>query len=150
MSNIRLWRVVAGFVLAPLAPGVLISLIMGLRSGLDADMVGVIAAIAFFSYPVALVFGIPAHYLCRHRRWTGLSIYILFGLVLGAVPYFLSALVVGFGRLIGTGDRAAGELGTMMVTALPVLAIGAIAGLVAGASFWVIAVKKFNSSPGEN
>lgn len=117
----RVWRVVLGFVLAPLTPGFVIvpltSLYLDDRHGL-IELLQVIAGwtmlASFFAVPAALIVGVPMHLLFRRRGWVGWHHYAIGGAVTGSVA------------------------GLFVAHAL-FLATGAISGLLAALTLWLCA-----------
>jgi len=67
-------RIILGFALSPLASGVLNMILMGGFHGFPIIM---------FSYPLALMFGIPAFFVARYLGWLSLRAVLLGGAGLG-------------------------------------------------------------------
>lgn len=67
-------RIILGFALSPLASGVLQIFVMGGFRGFPVIM---------FSYPVALILGIPAFFIARYLGWLSLKAVVLGGTGLG-------------------------------------------------------------------
>lgn len=114
-------RIVLGFALAPLASGVLQSVIM--LSPLS------FSSIVMFSYPLALLFGIPGFLLARRKGWTSLKATVLAGAGLGLLA---SMLVNFFLDLPGFG-LAAVAIGA---------ALCAAHGAAVALAFWFIALRR--------
>ncbi|MHC1551221.1 hypothetical protein [Phyllobacterium sp. K27] len=111
-------RIIAGFALSPLASGVLQVLLMGGFRGFPIIM---------FSYPVALILGIPAFFVARYLGWLSLKAVVLGGAGLGL---FVCCVMVAF-------DRGYHEAPAFII--LGVAAMAAHGAVVAGL-FWVIAL----------
>lgn len=127
----RSLRTVAGFLIAPLVPSLIAAVGALFTDGPSAAALFFVVGV-LFGYPVALMVGVPLHLIFAIRNWTGLSAYVIAGLLLGLLSYgssFLAAIVFG-------GETIA----ELRYTFSPGLAlIAAIAGLLAAVSFWLIA-----------
>ena len=104
-------RIILGFALSPLASGVLQIFVMGGFRGFPIIM---------FSYPLALMFGIPAFFIARYLGWLSLRAVFLGGAGLGVlVCLVLVALdggyherplpiILGFAAMAAHGAAVAG------------------------------------------
>ena len=115
------WRVILGFVLAPVIPCVVI-IPLGLASfGYGPSLIDFVLHIAawtslavIIALPASLLVGVPLFFVFRWRRWTSLKSYALGGALVGS-------LVVAF------------------LPALFFLTYGVISGAVAALTLWVCA-----------
>ncbi|MBC8719937.1 hypothetical protein [Ochrobactrum sp. Marseille-Q0166] len=110
-------RIVIGFLLAPLASGLLQLLILG-AAGFP---------VVIFSYPVALILGIPVYIAARKLGWLSLKATLLGGAALGG----LTGLVI-----ITVG----GGMHSSAVSFLFGFALLAAHGGIVAAAFWFIAL----------
>lgn len=126
-------RTLAGFAIAPIAPGLLMtagSLLIGKWYG----SFNWIAMASTAGYPTALLLGIPAFLFMQWKGWTGARAYAMAGALLGLAPSFVVVMAVI--------DIAGGvdALGSDRVQSLGLItAIGLVCGIVGGLSFWLIA-----------
>ena len=88
-----LGRTIAGFAIAPIAPGlVLAGLFLICGHNLDAE--DAMRASAVLGYPIAIVLGLPIHLLFIRRRLTGWLFYLAAGAAIGAVVYLAMPMFV--------------------------------------------------------
>ncbi|MDB5488940.1 MAG: hypothetical protein JWQ58_2655 [Reyranella sp.] len=80
----RAYRTVAGFVVAPMMPTLILVGVV-LAAGGDSQTLGYAAFAGYISYPFALLIGLPSFLVMRRRRWDGLRAYALAGLAFGLV-----------------------------------------------------------------
>jgi hypothetical protein len=118
-------RVIAGLLIAPFFPTLLIAL-PHLWVG-DPIAGNLLRLAALVNFPTMILLGYPSYLVLRRRGWTGIWAFVALGLLLGVVA-FLVALLSGL--LV----RHLGMLATM--TTLPRAAIG---GMLALGVFWAIA-----------
>ncbi len=111
-----------GFALAPLGSGLLQMLVMG-RAGAFSIIV--------LSYPIALLFGVPAFFSARYLKWLGLKA-VLFG---GA----------GLGVLVGL-VLAMDGLQERIVPVIVGVSLLALHGAIVAGLFWFIALWRANRS----
>ncbi|WP_235817573.1 hypothetical protein [Brucella cytisi] len=76
VSVVPIVRIILGFALSPLASGVLQIILMGGFRGFP---------IILFSYPLALIFGIPAFFIAPYLGWQSLKATLLGGAGLGTL-----------------------------------------------------------------
>lgn len=121
-------RAILGFLIAPLAPAMLLTLPAALQG--DSIAFAQFLAYSTVSYCATLLIAVPAHFLLRKRHWTLLTIYVAVGFAMGlAVFLFHFALGVpsrtpGFGPVART------------LISLPVDTMGGVIILIC---FWLIA-----------
>jgi len=90
----RAWRTVAGFVVAPMMPALILAAVV-LAAGGDSQTLGYAAFASYVSYPFALLVGLPSFLVMRRKRWDGWRAYAVAGLVLGLVFLAVFAALVG-------------------------------------------------------
>ena len=133
MDRVTLVRILAGFAVGPIAPGLLFALgclVLGNSYGGSHWI-----ALAFrIGYPVALIFGIPAFLFMQWKGWTGARAYTIAGSLLGLVPCCIVVpAAIGFaGGLDAMEDSQIESLGE-------IVALAFFCGAVAGLCFWIIA-----------
>jgi hypothetical protein len=129
----RAYRTVAGFVIAPMMPALILAGVV-LAAGGDSQTLGYAAFAGYVSYPFALLVGLPSYLLMRRKRWDGLRAYVLAGLALGLV--FLAV----FAGLAGLEGEAANPAWLNLLANLAFLLPFVLAcSLVSTAVFWFIA-----------
>ena len=99
------WRPVLGFLIAPLAPCLLVAIAVCLGQG---DLLGIPFAMllyAFFAYLYALVFGVPAYLLMSRFGYVSLPHVITTGAVLGFASGATIPVVMGvaWARAVDSG-----------------------------------------------
>ena len=121
-------RAILGFLLAPLAPAILLTLPAALQH--NAVPFALLSAYAKVSYCATLLIAVPAHFLLRKRRWTSFSIYVVVGGAMGLAVYL-------FHLMLGVRFYTPG-LGPVARTliSLPVDTVGGVIILIC---FWLIA-----------
>jgi hypothetical protein len=120
-------RAVLGFLIAPLAPALVLTLPAALYESPNAGTHFI--AFATVSYCATVLIAIPAHLLLRKRHWTWLSAYVAVGGVMGlGVFVFLFAANVP-SRVPGLGS---------MVRRLLSLPVDMIGGVIILVCFWLI------------
>lgn len=90
----RAYRTIAGFVVAPMMPALILAGVV-LAAGGDSLTLGYVVFAGYVSYPFALLVGLPSFLVMRRRRWDGWRAYAVAGLVLGLVFLALFAALVG-------------------------------------------------------
>lgn len=90
----RAYRTVAGFVVAPMMPALILAAVV-LAAGGDSQTLGYAAFAGYVSYPFALLVGLPSFLVMRRKRWDGWRSYAVAGLVLGLVFLAVFAALVG-------------------------------------------------------
>jgi cation transporter-like permease len=93
-ARTRALRTVAGFVVAPMMPALILAAVV-LVTGGDSQTLGYAAFASYVSYPFALLVGLPAFLVMRRRRWDGWRAYAAAGFVLGLVFVGLFTALVG-------------------------------------------------------
>jgi hypothetical protein len=137
MTCVAWFRTILGFLVAPIAPGVLAVVLAALvRPGVDplalaklGQAAWVIELSALLGYPIAIALGVPLYILFRWKGWNGLLVYVAAGAFLGLIVYLASVLADGLSQL---AERFSN-------TAPSYLPAGVICGAVAGTTFWLIA-----------
>jgi hypothetical protein len=137
-SRPKAWRVLLGFLLAPLMPAILFSLIA------SGDLSTVSAALIFGGYPPAIVLGVPAYLLLRNRLSPHFWLAMLAGGIIAALPWVALALLppaasyAEVGQCVSVIDGKHTWCGFWESAkfASIVFALGALGGLV----FWLCAV----------
>jgi hypothetical protein len=126
----RRFRIALAFLVAPVAPALLFTLIVALADGPLAGLaLGFYAILlnAMVGYPVALAVGLPLYFIFSRRRWTRLGVYLGAGLALGAAI----GAVVAVRERLGEPSSLAG--------AIFVVIGGGLGGLVVALCFWLVA-----------
>lgn len=90
----RAYRTVAGFVVAPMMPALILAAVV-LAAGGDSQTLGYAAFAGYVSYPFALLVGLPSFLVMRRKRWDGWRAYAVAGLFLGLVFLAVFAALVG-------------------------------------------------------
>ena len=125
-------RTVAGFLIAPFVPGVVIAAAM-LALSRNEDAQAVLLGNLVFGYPIAFLLGVPSHLLLRRNGWTAWWTYCLAGALLGAVVYAETPL------LLETTMRLQGLDASGHVTfSRELLPVAVLCAGVAAVSFWLI------------
>ncbi len=146
MKIIPLSRALVGLAVAPIAPGIFAAVAESFLPGVGVGASFFIGIAAVAGYPVALLVGLPIHILCERRGWTDLSHYFAFGIVMGIVAYFGAYLHIAVRGLLRGAEGWADGYGDAVFSTIILLPLSAGAGGIAGATFWLIALKKFKSS----
>jgi hypothetical protein len=133
----RLWRVILGFLVAPLAGGVCYTAIEALISWPSGASLGeaartLTALTLYGGYPIALVVGVPAYLALRRLLRPRPLVAALAG---GAVAVLPCLLILYWPSLAGRSPRAEGWLLEEATFLALVLAAGAAGGL----AFWLCA-----------
>ena len=135
----RIWRVVAGFLIAPLVPALVLLLIQFAEQGVRLLMgtappvwywqFGIFIAfyVTVICYATALPFGIPAYLILKRKRRVALGYAIFGGLLIGAIAYPIWVSIL-FPSGNGIIDRAPKLLPLILIS-----------GMVAATAFWLIA-----------
>lgn len=124
----RAYRTVAGFVVAPMMPALILAGVV-LAAGGDSQTLGYAAFAGYVSYPFALLVGLPAFLVMRRRRWDGWRAYAVAGLGLGIVFLTLFAALVAF-----DGEKAESAWLALLANLAFVLACALAASMV----FWLV------------
>jgi hypothetical protein len=88
-AELRKYRVVLGFLLGPLVPGLLIGILIVIQHGPLQSIGFCIWLAALLGYPIAVVFGVPLFLLMRRLNWIQMYYYALIGPILGVVSVAL-------------------------------------------------------------
>ena len=91
----RAYRTVAGFLVAPMMPAVILAGVV-LAAGGNAQTLGYAAFASYIAYPFALLVGLPAFLVMRRKGWDGWRAYAVAGVALGLVFLVLFAGLAGF------------------------------------------------------
>lgn len=127
------FRMAAGFLVAPVVPGLIIAAsveLLGSRDPLSAWYVELSAALG---YPTALVLGIPAYWLTKRYTLTSLAAYAAIGALLGIAAYFGVFLP---GLLVAPTNP---DVWHAMGGSLAFMPAACLSGVVAATAFWLIA-----------
>jgi hypothetical protein len=122
-----------GFLVAPLVPGLLVT-IPGMIGGHDTSFW--LKFSALIGYPVAFVGGIPLHFLFTRNNWVQLRFYCGAGIPLGIAaliwPYLQAVIVGGKGATGGTQ-----LFFNSIIAVIPVfLPLSIVCAAIASTSFW--------------
>jgi len=126
-------RTILGFLAAPLAPALALTLLAMLGGGPLGGLVLGFYALglnALVGYPVALAAGLPLFCLFQRLGWTGLAVYVCGGLALGG----LTGAAASQSMLAGGGSGG----GPAIAQAAAFIAAGSFCGALAAACFWLI------------
>lgn len=126
-------RTIAGFVIAPLVPGVLIAGLMLALSERE-DALSMLKASVIFAYPIAFLLGVPSHAVLLRYGWTSWPAYVAAGALLGALVYVAAPALIEAAMLLQGVDAG----GHVMFSAM-LFPVAAACGAIAAASFWPIA-----------
>ncbi|TAJ96356.1 MAG: hypothetical protein EPO10_12665 [Reyranella sp.] len=129
----RTYRTVAGFVVAPMMPALVLAGVV-LAAGGDSQTLGYAAFAGYISYPFTLLVGLPAFLLMRRKRWDGLRAYALAGLALGLTFVVLFAGLAGF-----DGDAADPAWLNLLANLAFMLPFVLACAVVSSVVFWLIA-----------
>jgi hypothetical protein len=136
-------RAVVGFLMAPMAPALLL-VVAGLLFGQAGHWASGIAVAALLGYPIALLLGIPLHISLMSKGWNEFWIYALAGALLGAATYLMyfppsdyaDAVPKLLERSLGVDVASLSEFHKVLLSM--------IFGVTATAAFWLAA-----RAPGE-
>ena len=128
----RAYRTVAGFMVAPMMPALVLAGVV-IATGGDSQTLGYAAFAGYISYPFALLVGLPSFLLMRRKRWDGLRAYALAGLALG-----LGFLVVFAGLAGFEGDAADPAWLNLLANLAFMLPFVLACAVVSAVVFWLI------------
>lgn len=124
-------RLLAGFMLAPLAPVIALAAIAaGSGSVGMVDTVPMFAWGAPIAYGAMLVLGVPSVAIARLKRWNGLWVYLIGGILVGLA---LSVVLMFLGPSLGSFRQ------TLMASLLGLIPFLVGCSFLASAAFWLIA-----------
>jgi len=129
----RAYRIVAGFVVAPMMPTLILAGIV-LAAGGDSQTLGYAAFAGYISYPFALLVGLPSFLLMRRKRWDGLRAYALAGLAFGLVFLAMFAGLAGY-----QGDAVNPAWLNLLVNLAFLLPFALVCALASTVVFWFVA-----------
>ncbi len=118
-----------GFLLAPLAPGILV-LGLAILQGRLFDGVWWLTILLPISYIASALIGLPIHALLVRANLRSLVYYLLAGLAASLVPIFFVFVYPWIGRAPSSQPLS---------TLYPVMGVMALAAVLVAATFWVIA-----------
>jgi hypothetical protein len=136
----RAYRTVAGFVVAPMMPALILAAVV-LAAGGDSQTLGYAAFAGYVSYPFALLVGLPAFLVMRRRGWDGWRAYALAGLGLGIVFLALFAALVAF-----DGEKANSAWLALLANLAFLLPFVLACALAASMVFWLVVRPDLNRS----
>ena len=128
----RAYRTVAGFVVAPMMPALILAGVV-LVAGGDSQTLGYAAFAGYVSYPFALLVGLPAFLVMRRRRWDGWRAYAVAGLVLGIAFLALFAALMGV-----DGEKAESAWLALLANLTFLLPFVLACALAASMVFWLV------------
>ena len=128
----RAYRTVAGFVVAPMMPALVLAGVV-LAAGGDSQTLGYAAFAGYVSYPFALLVGLPSFLVMRRKRWDGWRAYAVAGLVLGLVFLALFAALVAF-----DGEKAESAWLALLANLAFLLPFVLACALAASMVFWLV------------
>ncbi len=128
----RAYRTVAGFVVAPMMPALILAAVV-LAAGGDSQTLGYAAFAGYVSYPFALLVGLPSFLVMRRKRWDGWRAYAVAGLVLGLVFLALFAALVAF-----DGEKAESAWLALLANLAFLLPFVLACALAASMVFWLV------------
>jgi hypothetical protein len=137
MTVSPLIRVPVGFLVAPMAPALLL-VGSGALFGEPAQWTKAITVAALLGYPLVLLLGIPVYIVLTAKGWNGFSIYAVAGALFGAAVYLLyfppsdyvSAVRKLFEQSLGISAESLTELGK--------ISLSMMFGMIATVSFWLV------------
>jgi hypothetical protein len=97
------FRLVLGFLVAPVFPGLLIALLAVIFGfGKSDEGIWVIKLSGMLGYPIAIVLGLPLYFFLSSRGWNGLPVTTPTWSVLSRTPYRMMVA----GAQLASGDFA--------------------------------------------
>jgi hypothetical protein len=137
MTVSRLIRVPVGFLVAPIAPALLL-VGGGVLLGEATHWTKAITVAALLGYPLVLLLGIPVYMVLTAKGWNGFSVYAVVGALFGAAVYLLyfpppdyaGAVRKLFEQSVGIGAESLTELGK--------ISLSMMFGAIATVSFWLV------------
>jgi hypothetical protein len=130
-----MYRVVAAFLISPLAP-MLLAGVASIFLGADRALLGpAMYLTAFYAYPAALVIGVPLFLYAKRRHWLRWwQVTLQAAVIGGAVPLLVLAAIATLGGYGWSGFATAADIKAWA----PVVAIGIGLGCASGVLFSVI------------
>jgi hypothetical protein len=150
------WRVVIGFVLAPISAAIALSAFEAVYFQIPGGQRfrEAIALYAFGAFPTAIILGIPAFLILKKLVRATLLACAATGAVIGALPWFLFGLIPQRGYNAWTDGKPTVIDGEMTpygwLQFVEFLLLIAAAGAVGGALFWIIAAGRSERGPRAN
>lgn len=129
----RAYRTVAGFLVAPMMPAVILAGVV-LAAGGNAQTLGYAAFASYIAYPFALLVGLPAFLVMRRKGWDGWRAYAVAGVALGLVFLVLFAGLAGF-----EGDAANPAWLNLLANLAFLLPFVLVSALSSAMIFWWVA-----------
>ena len=118
-------RIILGFLIAPLASGLLQSIVMG--------SFRIVIVIWIFAYAFSFILGVPAFLIFHKYSWLKLWQVIVAGTALGVIVGLLFSLIAGFNN-------------QMILSNILGLGLFGLHGLVVSLAFWIVAFMKVGSN----
>jgi hypothetical protein len=132
-------RIVLAFIVAPVAPLLLLTPVMGLLHG-SIEAAGPFAfASVVYGYPAMVLCGLPLYFLFKKKLWFSWWQFTLIGALVGAcVPLSLIALMT---------SKSVTEFASfeVIVATLTTAGVGACLGTASGFVFWAIGIRSPNT-----
>lgn len=120
-----------GFIIAPISPGIMVVVaVEGLHSA-NTGTIWFLGLIAVLGYPIAFVLGVPFYLMLRRYGRVRFAECLIGGGALGATDCLIFMLAE-----LSYPDRSPQLLETVGLHFLP---MGVLSGIVAGATFWLVA-----------
>jgi len=127
-----LLRLILGFLIAPIMPGVVIGGVAELFSGpVTGSGALALTLSAYFGYPVALLGGVPLYLLLRWRGFNGWLAYVGGGALLGGLPFLKGSVLLREAGLAATPGK--------IIENVPFLLLSIVCSMFAAWCFWMIA-----------
>jgi hypothetical protein len=130
---VKIARIIAGLVIAPLVPGALIAVALIAVNEGDEATAAFLASIDF-GVPIALLFGAPIHFALLRSGSTSIFVYLASGAAIGGLLYVLLPPFIDL--LMRLQGFEAGGHTSFSIELLPVLAVCTT---IAAMTFWLIA-----------
>lgn len=118
-------RIILGFLIAPLASGLLQGVVMG--------NLGAVIFAWVFAYPFSIILGVPAFLVFKKNSWLKLWQVVVAGTTLGVIGGLLFSLVASFEN-------------HSVQSIIHGLGLFGLHGLVVSLAFWLVAIMKVSSN----
>jgi hypothetical protein len=146
MPSPRPWRLAAGFLLAPLVPAALWSLLSLGQQPISGILNFAITVALIGGFPAALVLGVPVYLLLRRRLRPKLPVVVFFGGLIAAMPWLaiMGVMKNPTSAAIGTCQTVLDGQTTWCgyLVGLKFLSLIFGFGAVGGLTFWIAVVWK--------